>query len=578
MKKNLNSDIESYVKNTNDEIDLRQLYSFVLRNKILIGTIASFSFLIACLYSLTLKRVWEGQFQIVLNPPEDSKVINFNPALNNLLAPRRSSNLKTQVGILQSPSVLMPIYNFVNVEGNDSRTIKELPFSKWKKNLDIELERGTSILNIAYRDSNKEIILPALKKMSLIYQDYSESSVKRSQALTRKYLIGQINLFKEKSKNSIKAAQNFAIDQNLIYLLNENNNLIKENANVVSRGKMIDFQPAFGPIVDIENVRVGAANKINLINLQIKKINELDPLDYENLQYFGSSIPALQKEGLPQTLKDIEERLVVLRSKFTENDRSIVRLLEQRKLTVDLLKSRAIKYLKVAKLEAEATMESAMRPKGVLLKYKELIREAARDESTLVLLENDLRKLQLEQARISEPWKLITQPTLLNSPVAPSKKKIGLIGLILGLIIGGLVALFREKKTDKIFSLPELEKILSKSCLERINKKDDFKEMNQIMFLKEFLKNQAVKKIAFITLEEINETYLQKLINFLTNETDLNTEIDLISSQNSLENFKSAEFTILFTSLDNSSYSEIKTLNNKLNLLKIVLNEFIILD
>ena len=34
MKKNLNSDIESYVKNTNDEIDLRQLYSFVLRNKI----------------------------------------------------------------------------------------------------------------------------------------------------------------------------------------------------------------------------------------------------------------------------------------------------------------------------------------------------------------------------------------------------------------------------------------------------------------------------------------------------------------------------------------------------------------
>ena len=102
--------------------------------------------------------------------------------------------------------------------------------------------------------------------------------------------------------------------------------------------------------------------------------------------------------------------------------------------------------------------------------------------------------------------------------------------------------------------------------------------MNQIMFLKEFLKNQAVKKIAFITLEEINETYLQKLINFLTNETDLNTEIDLISSQNSLENFKSAEFIILFTSLDNSSYSEIKTLNNKLNLLKIVLNEFIILD
>ena len=46
-------------------------------------------------------------------------------------------------------------------------------------------------------------------------------------------------------------------------------------------------------------------------------------------------------------------------------------------------------------------MEAAKRPKGVLLKYKELIRNAARDEATLVKLENDLRIIELEQARIS---------------------------------------------------------------------------------------------------------------------------------------------------------------------------------
>ena len=91
-----------------------------------------------------------------------------------------------------------------------------------------------------------------------------------------------------------------------------------------------------------------------MINLQIKKINELEPKDYESLQYFGSSIPALSEEGLPQILKNIEEQLVVLRSKYTENDSSIIRLLEQRSLTIDLLKSRAIKYLKVAKLEASS--------------------------------------------------------------------------------------------------------------------------------------------------------------------------------------------------------------------------------
>ena len=43
-------------------------------------------------------------------------------------------------------------------------------------------------------------------------------------------------------------------------------------------------------------------------------------------------------------------------------------------------------YLNVSKLQNEAIMESAMRPKGVILKYKELIREAIRDENTLLSL------------------------------------------------------------------------------------------------------------------------------------------------------------------------------------------------
>ena len=72
-----------------------------------------------------------------------------------------------------------------------------------------------------------------------------------------------------------------------------------------------------------------------------------------------------------------------------------------------------------------------------MLKYKELIREAARDEATLVSLENDLRKIQLIQAKIIDPWKIITKPTLLKKPVAPSKKKISILGLFLGIIIGG---------------------------------------------------------------------------------------------------------------------------------------------
>ena len=66
----------------------------------------------------------------------------------------------------------------------------------------------------------------------------------------------------------------------------------------------------------------------------------------------------------------------------------VLELLEKRNLAINLLKNRTIKYLEVEKLNAEATMKASMRPKGVLLTYKELIREAARDEQTLIQLED----------------------------------------------------------------------------------------------------------------------------------------------------------------------------------------------
>ena len=166
MEKNLNFQDNIAEKNIEEEVDLRAFIFLLMRNKILIGTITFLSFLISSLYSLTLKKVWEGQFQIVLNSNEQSKVSALNPTLSGLIGVKQNSNnLKTQVEILQSPFVLRPIYDLVN-ETNKKDATRDLPFKQWKYNLDIELEPGTSVLNISYRDTNKDIILPALIKMS----------------------------------------------------------------------------------------------------------------------------------------------------------------------------------------------------------------------------------------------------------------------------------------------------------------------------------------------------------------------------------------------------------------------------
>ena len=60
--------------------------------------------------------------------------------------------------------------------------------------------------------------------------------------------------------------------------------------------------------------------------------------------------------------------------------------------------------------------------------FKELI--AAKRQCHLDNFEKSLLSLQLEQARQTDPWELITTRTLLDSPVAPNKKYISALGLL----------------------------------------------------------------------------------------------------------------------------------------------------
>jgi hypothetical protein len=55
----------------------------------------------------------------------------------------------------------------------------------------------------------------------------------------------------------------------------------------------------------------------------------------------------------------------------------------------------------------------------LVLRHRELVRQALRDERTLAELETQLQVLKLEQARAADPWELISTPTLLaQGPLA----------------------------------------------------------------------------------------------------------------------------------------------------------------
>ena len=555
-----------------DGIDIKIIFNFFLRNKIIIGSVSFLFFIVACFYSLTLKRVWEGQFQIVLNS-ENKSVLNFqnNLPIQNLLN-QPSSDLNTQVGILKSQSVLMPLYKYVTSIENLDSSKEDLNFSSWKKNLTVQLEKKTSILNIAYRDTNKKLIIPALEKMATIYQDYSGEAEKRSEELTRQYLLGQIKTFKLKSSNSLKEAQEFAIEQDLIF----NDGIISDSFKSSNTNLGSNSNTNLGSNIEIENIRAAAANRIRLIDLQIKKIKEIGD-DIEKLQYIGSNIPSVVEQGLPQQLTDVEIELVRQRILYTENDSNVLRMIQERDLLVELLKKMSIGYLEAERLETEAKMQSAMRPKGVLLKYKELLRQAARDEATLVKLENDLRVVELQQAKVKDSWKLITNPRILQIPVAPNRKNIGFMGLLFGFFLGSTISLYKEKKSGKIYELDEIKKIISAPFIDEIIIQEDLTKDKGILYMKEFIKSIPSKKVYFLFLNNLEIEYLNKIKDFLTLGDSIKKDIELIHFPSKLNICTTADTVILFVSRQHTKYSDLMYLKEKLNGMNINLKGFALL-
>ena len=89
----------------------------------------------------------------------------------------------------------------------------------------------------------------------------------------------------------------------------------------------------------------------------------------------------------------------------------------------------------------------------MLIKYRELLRNAIRDEATLNQLETERQALGLEQARKQDPWELISTPTLLDKPIAPRKRQMLGVGLLAGIVIGSGVALLLDRRTGLVLVL-----------------------------------------------------------------------------------------------------------------------------
>ena len=148
------------VTSSDDEIDLLEVAAALKRHKTLIAGITAGAVLLSGFYAFTRKPIWEGQFQIVLENKDSNSAGRFaqlaanNPLLANLagLGNDNASQLETEVKVLESPSVRTH-RDFVKANKPKPTEHQHLDLPQLaREELEIELAKNTSVLNISYRD------------------------------------------------------------------------------------------------------------------------------------------------------------------------------------------------------------------------------------------------------------------------------------------------------------------------------------------------------------------------------------------------------------------------------------------
>ena len=166
-----------------------------------------------------------------------------------------------------------------------------------------------------------------------------------------------------------------------------------------------------------------------------------------------------------------------------------------------------------------------------------------------------LQSLKLDQARQTDPWELISTPTVLDKPVAPRKKPMVALGLVGGLILGCGAALLQDRRSGLLFSEAELKNLMPGSMLQRLSDSDTRLWENTFSLLVKGPLAEA-QSVALIPVGKISEAQLERLeeglsqalgtrkllvTNDLLASREYNTQL-LITSLGALERQKLLKF------------------------------------
>ena len=482
----------------------------------------------------SLPKIYQGQFQIVVSNDGESQRIPEGVNLN--LFDNSNKDLKTQLVILKTPSVLFPAYEEIkSLKVNKGIQSDNWNFQDFKNNLNIDVIDGTNVLQVKYKSEYKDLILPALSNISSLYKRYSYKEKIDKLEKSKIFLDKQISSYKEKILEKLAKIEEFNRKYNLDYSI---------------EGKKI--------ILNTQSIRNKLRNDIREVEQKIISFNDI----YDNDEEFIYNSEKLFTSQYLADIQKVEQQIIINKAILKDNDLSFKALNLQKKALINKLKKETIGHLKAQKLLLEASLQAIFRPLEVENEYRNLIGDYILSEQVLIDLVSQEKTILLEASKENDSWEVITDPKVINQPISPNLIKIITSGSVIGFFSSFIIFYFIERRKKIVFNSGQIESKIGAEIILNLPLSQE-KEWLEILTLSSegILNFGANKKISFLVIgdfcPEIQQKFLVHFKKVIKN--DLSLTKDPVEAKNS-------DIQLILASYGELNHVDLNKIQTKLSL------------
>ena len=459
-----------------EDIDLKDIWRSITRKKkwfFLTSGLCLFGTLIFTIHARIFNPTFKGSFSLLIMDPLNSNELNNRTYPNNqnslfqeVVSNSNDYEINTLIALLKSEIFIDPVAKRFNI-----------PAINLKSKITINQNRednliSEGILNVNLLHNNKKIGKLILEQLS---QDYLNAALQQKQ----RRLIDGLNFLNQQAPEILKKKDEL---QTKLVSFREKYKLIKpsvESGTIKDQQNQIDNQ-----IIELNAQR----NRLKDVRLEIQN-GTLTARGFKREMNDGLSISDFD-QGLLQQLINVENEIASAKSKYTANSTVVKGLnLRLKQIQPLLLKNQleavdtALKLNEgdlnsIKKLKKQLEEKFLLQP-ALIKKYQNIEQELEIANQNLLSLISARETFQLEMAQNNIPWRIISSPQMVPSPVKPDFKNNLSIGLIGGLIAGAAVALLRDR-IDHVFHYPEeVSKDLNYNLLATLPHVDAFRELRK---------------------------------------------------------------------------------------------------